>query len=334
MKQPIEKDDFTPYDALKNGFLYRFPFTFIVPGKLPIHACCHDGKFWNALNSHLVLPPSIERSSDNKNMSRFDDMCPENINIAYAVEATVASERAGDFRSKEPWNFASKKITIIPLSKRIDYLDSFDDLISSLPPSKFFAAQKKQTTELHLEYVAATSATIFLPLQHNTKEYTAIIPVKVTFESNHGGVPPKLSRISRKLVAHTTAKAVPFRASDSGPVRQSKHGVYTCDVSFSDLDVSSVQWETCPHAIDESDSLTGPACNSGDLMHGREIFSFEAMLQVPVSLSLGTKLAPSFDSCLISRSYTLEISLSYRAAGKMGRSYADLKIPLRLVAQN
>ncbi|KAJ5761512.1 hypothetical protein N7533_003551 [Penicillium manginii] len=218
MKQPIEKDDFTPYDALKNGFLYRFPFTFIVPGKLPIHACCHDGKFWNALNSHLVLPPSIERSSDNKNMSRFDDMCPENINIAYAVEATVASERAGDFRSKEPWNFASKKITIIPLSKRIDYLDSFDDLISSLPPSKFFAAQKKQTTELHLEYVAATSATIFLPLQHNTKDYTTIIPVKVTFESNHGGVPPKLSRISRKLVAHTTAKAVPFRASDSGPM--------------------------------------------------------------------------------------------------------------------
>lgn len=252
-------------------------------------------------------------------------MCPNNLSIFYVVEATVSNNQAGGSRSKEAWNFASKKIIVTPFSERKIHLGASSDLMLSQVRSKFLAVRKSEITELQLQSLAPRPVTIFLPSPQDTKLFTAIIPIKITFESGHGGDLPKLRRISRKLVAHTTAHAVPFRASDSGPVLQSRQTVYTCDMLLPDLNVSSLLWQTCPTAVSDSDA--------SDAMHGVKGSPSETLLPIPVLVPLDAKLAPSFDSCLISRSYALEIGLSYRAAKRMGRSFVGLTIPLELVTQ-
>lgn len=333
MRQPIEKDCLTPYEVLENGFLYRVPFTFIVPDKLPIHACHHRENFSNVRNSHLALPPTIGGFDDDENKSRDDDMCPDNLSIFYAVEATVANKEAGGSRSKEAWNFASKKIIVTPFSHRKIHRGASTGLMLSQVPSKFLAARRSEITELQFEFLAPRSVTIFLPSQQDTRMFTAIIPIKVISESGQDGFLPKLRRISRKLVAHTTAHAVSYRAYDSGPVRQSRQCVYTCDMPLTDLNALSLRWQSCPPAISDSIFVTDPDCNASDAMPGVKGSASETLLPIPVSLPPDAKLAPSFDSCLISRSYVLEIGLSYRATRRTGRSFVGLKIPLELVTQ-
>ncbi|CAI7663437.1 unnamed protein product [Penicillium pancosmium] len=333
MRQPIEKGCFTPYEVLENGFLYRVPFTFIVPDKLPFHACHHRENFSNVINCHLALPPSFGGFGENGNKSRDDNMCPVNLSIFYAVEATVANDQAGGSRTEEAWNFASKKIFVTPFSESKIYLGAPSGLMLSQVPSKLLAARRREITELQLESLAPRSVTIRLPSQKDAKLSTAIIPIKITFEPGHGGAPPKLRRISRKLVAHTTAHAVLFRASATGPVRQSRQRVYTCDMSLPDLNVSSLRWQTCPPAFSDSLSVTGPDSNASDTIPGVKGSASETLLPIPVSLPQDAKLAPSFESCFISRSYALEIGLSYRATRRMGRSFVGLKIPLELVPE-
>lgn len=204
-------------------------------------------------------------------------------------------------------------------------------MLSQLPSMLLTARKKKKTTDLQLESLAPGPVMIFLPGQPDTKLCANIIPIKVSFVSSHSAVLPKLRRISRNLVIQTTAHAVPFRASSSGSVCQSRHGVYKCDMSFPNLNLSSVRWEASSCATFDSVSAAEPVCNSSNAMHEGKGSACEAILQVPFPLPLDVRLAPSFDSCLISRSYTLEIGVSYRDTGRKQRSSVSLKTQLKLV---
>lgn len=331
MQQPIQKDHIAPYEVLEIGFLYKIPFTFIVPDRLPIHACRHGEKHWDVQNSHLALPPTMGCLNYHTKSPANDDSCPGNLSISYAVEARLAGKHAGTYRSKEPWNFSSKEIAVTPLYS--EHIPEFEpDLVTSQKPSYASTPNVSKSTDykLQLEFLGA------LPLEHfffshaDDESCVNTVPLKVKFNSTVCTSPPKLSQISRNIVVHTEVHAVPFRASNTGPIRESKCRAYTSTVPLGNLDVSSVKWEACPPAIPDSNLLLRSTSASDQPAERGKQVDYEMVLQVPISIPRNTKLVPSFDSCLISRTYSLEICLAYQKVGITGSSFVNIQLPLKI----
>lgn len=314
MQQLLEVDAFTSYEVVENGFLYKFPFTFTVPGQLPIHACRHQEQQLSFHNTHLNLPPTMGIVQDGTKGFQSRSLCPENLSIAYAVEIKLKDEKAGFPHSKEPWNFAARQITIIPLSEIISssktLQGSFFNQPRPYPPPLY--QKHARLDSLHIETLTENPVSIYLPtnpIENSIKDITTIIPLRVCYNRKHRGPMPRLNKISRNLIAHTTLSDIQDRALKHGKPRPKNHHLYTSRLTLPSFNMSA---------------------QSKNTMEESRGSHYEAMLQVPVSLSPDLKLEPSFESCLFSRSYTLELCIFYRLAGRMNSYSTLLKVPLEI----
>ncbi|KAJ5639065.1 uncharacterized protein N7484_006927 [Penicillium longicatenatum] len=345
LRQPIEDTDYPTPRVLEAGRTYSFPFTFVVPARLLPQVCMHAKKNNHIHRSHTMLPPTLGDSmvsADGKTL--IDDMAPDMSQIAYIVRVTVL-KRSGHHESKTLANVA-KKVRIIPTVEEEPPLNTVDHTNYCTRKEKtvkrgFLRGKQGQLVAAALQ----PKPICLLPPSCETHDtVSTVAKVQLRFDPVGNEQPPRLGSMTSKIRASTYYSANPwedFPCQSGALVAQVGQGLYTDTVSLSSMCVASAKWEkhssserrdsvnsASSSSTDSSVDSTGPSASfTGDTY-------YTASLVVPVSLPSSKTFVPTFHSCLMSRTYSLDCSLSYHTPGaNVLTPTISLRLPIQVITQ-
>ena len=151
--------------------------------------------------------------------------------------------------------------------------------------------------------------------------------------------PPKPHCLWSKLKVATYYSSVPLRAFPKKATSfqfDASRGVYIETVPLSCRNVESAQWvehrpaprrdSACSVSSSAScsDDSSIPAAASADL----QLPFYTAKILVPISLPTNKSFVPSFHTCLLSRTYTLDLALASHSAPTL-----NLRLPIEVSAE-
>ncbi|KAJ5462171.1 hypothetical protein N7530_010376 [Penicillium desertorum] len=268
-----------------------------------------------------------------ENHSKLEDLSSTRFGIGYSIQASLSNKIEEDKEPCQPGKSAELAVRILPGVKEKSRVSTFDD-----PPVYTKKSQTVKTIFNHntkgtLYVEALEPQPIHLSAAHHDeiKCSTTVLEMVLWFVSVNNE-PPPLRSVSKKVVAHTTARSVPFRPSPSAPVCQSGEATHSSTVQLGDLDFSSVRWKECP-LTDYFEKISNEERSE---VHARTVTStpkrlYRASVIVPISLPTSKTFVPTFESCLLSRSYVLGVTLLFGSIGKALKfPSVKLKVPLRI----
>ncbi|KAM0359617.1 hypothetical protein HYE67_001554 [Fusarium culmorum] len=340
LRMPIPESALPENGVLEAGFTYQVPFSFVIPYQLPSAACKHRDP--TIRERHLHLPPTI-------GSWEHDDMAVHTISINYAVEAR-GSFQTGKSKSMTlerthpvkvmPFVPEQPPLHIVPGNPR--YILSQEktirkDILSSklgfirastgqphsviitsdkLQPAdcslnidlEFWPNGKKEPPEIYAKSAAIKASTYystghmsFLPDQHN---FPSVMPN------------PILSFVLDEDATVSSSSKPAWVQTSSSP---------TPSPSVSRRGSENPDMGTEPSRI-----TSRRGSKTSDIMRS-ESPRYTATL--PISITLPSPdnkiLLPTFHSCLISRTYVLEVVLASRAHG----SSFTLRLPLQITVE-
>ncbi|KAG5295558.1 arrestin [Histoplasma capsulatum G186AR] len=333
LAQPIDEQQYPQNRILEAGRTYTFPFTFVVPEQLLPSSCNHKHNHPQVHAAHTLLPPSLGDPTISGNGGTIlDDMAPLMTQIQYAVRAQVFKKCPEDDSFKVMVD-AKEKVRFIPAMDQAPPLSVPDD-------SEEFQMRKEKDVKKgslrgkigRIVMAAAQPKAIPVPTSSTTTQSiedtpSTMVTVHLRFDpTNEEQQPPRLGRIWTRLKANTFFSAQPWAdiaAKNSSLNWALNRGIYTQTVPLASRCVASATWQkhtgtsSCSPAASilrrrdsfqstsSVESLTGPSAG-----YAGETF-YTASILVPISLPLTRAYLPTFHSCLSSRTYALEISLSY-----------------------
>ncbi|EEA25257.1 hypothetical protein EYB25_002526 [Talaromyces marneffei] len=342
LRQPIDPNTYPEPRKFKPLETYIFPFTFVVPENLLLHACSHYTENPHLKEAHTQLPPSLGDamlSDDGKTM--INDMAPMMSEIAYKIKVSVMKKvLPADPKPFYALSSIAKKVRIIPATIEQPPLEigckntngyrvrREKDVRKALLGGKtgrlvVFAAQPKP-----LQLLAPGSAGFKAPVTSHVKLHVRFDP------ETEDELPPRLKSTSSKLKVSTFYATQPWTNFPSKEVAEAysrtAHGVYSETISLSSLCVASAQWKKhdgTEGSLDDSrrsslvsesssslaESLV-PLSSASSSYSGKTFYT--ASILVPVTLPANRTFVPTFHCCLSSRVYTLDLSLSYQPASK------------------
>ncbi|OAX80306.1 hypothetical protein ACJ72_05366, partial [Emergomyces africanus] len=333
--QPINEQQYPQPRIIEAGQTYTFPFTFVVPEQLLPNSCRHKHNHPQVHAAHTLLPPSLgDPSISGNGGTLLDDMAPRMTQIEYAIRVQVFKACQVD-PSPKVLVETKRKVRIIPAVDQAPPLSVPDDceeyrmrkekdvkkgaLRGKLGRIVMAAAQPK-AIPVPATVTAAKSA---------ESAPSTMVTVHLRFDpTNEDQQPPRLGRLWSKLRVNTFFAAEPWAdiAANSPSLTWAlNRGVYTETVTLASRCVASASWQkhTCPpsptcasassslhrrdsfQSTSSVESLTGPSAG-----YAGETF-YTASILVPISLPPTRTYLPTFHSCLSSRTYALDISLSY-----------------------
>ncbi|KAJ5623550.1 hypothetical protein N7490_012155 [Penicillium lividum] len=327
LRQPIEDAEYPTPRVLEPGRTYSFPFTFVVPDRLLPQVCSHPKKNNHIHQSHTLLPPTLGDSmisGDTKIL--IDDMAPEMSQIAYIVRVAVLKRSASqDFKTLA--NIA-KKVRIIPIST--------------------YCTRKEKTVKRGFlrgkqgQLIASASQPkpiCLLPTGERHETVSTSAKIQLRFDPVGNEQPPQLGSMTSKIRTNTYYSANPwedFPCQSTTYVSQIGQGIYQESIPLSNMCVASAKWEKHSSERDRrestsstsSDDSTGPSASfTGDTY-------YTASLIIPISLPSHKTFVPTFHSCLMSRTYSLDCSLSYHTpAANVLTPSISLRLPIQVTTQ-
>ncbi|KAI1990899.1 hypothetical protein LOZ54_002290 [Ophidiomyces ophidiicola] len=331
LQQPIDETQYPQPRILEAGRRYTFPFTFVVPERLLPHACRHCVNHRLVHAAHTHLPPSLgDPMLAGRGSKLLDDMCPQMCQVQYQIRARLIRFEQADFAPKTIVD-VGKKVRIIPATDEEPPLDVSGD-------SREFCMRKEKTVKKgalrkrtgRIAIAAAQPKAFRLPPVRSaiseTTQPSTMVKLHIRFDpENELQAPPRLGSLWTKLRVNTfysTAPSSDFPVKSSGIAWDLHQGVYSDSVCLASRCVASASWEkhtqspsaspcdsrrssinsTCTTA---SSFLPGPtACFAGKMY-------YTATVLVPISLPAHKTYMPTFHSCLTSRTYSLNICLSF-----------------------
>ena len=342
LAQPLCPSDLPPNRILESGKTYKFPFTFVVPERLLPQSCTHPKDTERVLDAHLALPPSLGDpmvSSDGKTL--LNDLAPDMTVVSYTIRVILLR------RNPEP---RGKPIVIIDSVKKLRIIPASDE-VPPLPQSNTKGDEYVMRKEKDLKksifgrklgrvtMEAAQPRSLHLPCVHtdiSQTRVTTVAFVNLRFDPfDAASKPPRLGNLASKLKAATFFASVPLRdfpTKSNAYLYDTKRGIYVDTVSLSCRNIESAQWsprtelERHDSAISISDAP--PASPPSSTYYTCQIL-------VPIDLPTTTKtFVPSFHSCLVSRNYSLDLTLSVHAhSSTVSSTSLHLKLPLQISAQ-
>ncbi|EEP78184.1 predicted protein [Uncinocarpus reesii 1704] len=352
--QPIEDSQYPQPRIFEAGRKYTFPFTFVVPERLLPSSCKHPVNHVQVQAAHTHLPPSLgDPMLAGRGSKLLDDMCPQMCQTQYQIRVKVQKLAPFDSVPRTLVD-TGKKIRIIPATDEEPPLevsaDSEEFCMRAEKDAKKGALRKK----FGRIAVAAAQPKAFRlpPVLSEDDPSTTMATLHLRFDpDNEHQKPPRLGSLWTKLKANTFYSVQPWSdfPSRSAKLTWNHHrGVYTDTLSLASRCVASASWEkhTSPPSSPSSSSCTssrrssiqststsaslpGPtACFSGNTY-------YTATLLVPISLPPQKAYVPTFHSCLASRTYSLDISLSYTPNGTSSfaaRQTIALRIPVQIAS--
>ena len=358
--QPIDPSHLPEDRNAKAGVKYQFPFTFVVPEHLLPHVCQHPVERPDLRDAHLHLPPSFgDPMLCMDGQSLMDDMAPEMSRISYQVRVKMVKRT----NSGKLVDIADKavRVKIIPARQDEPPIDIPED-------SKDYELRREKGVKKGLfkigkigRLVAETNQTRPLrlpPPNSKTRAPVSIMTcVNLRFDPYDSNTPPpSLGSLVSKLRAETFFGATPYRrypSRNNVNAWDTMKGFYCDSVELSSRCVSTVTWTRHENGASPEYEVTQTSTASEDYNFGRRpsVLSinesipepssayaggpfYTACVLVPISLPQNKEFVPSFHSCIVSRSYVLDLNISYHTPGtNVSNPSILLKVPIQISSE-
>jgi hypothetical protein len=350
LRQPDLEVRYPSDRILRKGNTYEFPFMFVVPAHLVEGACSHLVAHQNVRDAHLLLPPTLGDQGLPQNGKPVDDLSPEMANIRYGVSASIFNVSPHDPETKRAKIATSWcSLRVIPKMNELPPLVIEDLARQGSRIDQFLRNERKIRRGIFGHRLGTLVMEALQPkclkLQHRADSAchgkpTTIAYVMLRFDPDDDvTTAPRLVKITSKLEINTffaAAKRQEFPSKHDGEF-DANRGVYSKSIALASRTLKSSLW----HAIDSDNSSRFVMQAQGSTINHRWVpmpgrdqvaghLSRTATVLVPVELPTMKDLVPTFHSCLVSRMYTLGLSLTYLDCG-FNRSI-DLRVPLQISA--
>lgn len=348
--QPIDPSTLPESGLAKAGEIYTFPFEFVVPNRLLDQQCTHRVENPLVHEAHIHVPPSFGDpmlAGDGQTLQ--DDMAPDMSKIQYVIRARMIKARATGTRSSDVADKAIK-VRIVPAKEEDPPMSIGDD-------NKDFELRKEKEVKKGLFKgklgritAEAPQPTGFrLPTLRNRSScpISTMTTVNLRFDPVDDKVqPPLLGSIVSKIRAQTFFGSVPFRylpSKSSVNAWDTQRGFYIQSVELSSRCLSSVEWKR--HVVRESpapsysrrpSSYSDLSTVSTNIPESSSAYRpgspfYTAKVLVPMSLPRNRSFTPTFHSCSISRTYVLDLSVSYHTPGAtVSTPSIQLRLPIQI----
>ncbi|PNY28619.1 Uncharacterized protein TCAP_01455 [Tolypocladium capitatum] len=325
LRMPLAPSAFPESGVFEGGRAYTIPFNFVVPHQLTLGACNHDCSAPVVREQHLRLPPTV-------GFWEADDQAPQMAQIEYSVKARA-------YRRGAPGNPPVKLMEGYHMVKVLPALPEDAPLDITLGDERYRLSRSKTmrknlfSAKAGKLTVTATqpSAVMLAADGHGASTSTARIGLRFAPNSDETA-PPKINSVSGKITAATFFGAAP---TDLLPNLGSR-SAYTANPSLSYTTTSSLfskpigklAWRQrnvsdgpccgCSESLGIEEDASETDCSEGHGGGGRGQSSNERLVEhatvlaIPFSIPTSNRrlFLPTFHSCLISRTYTLHLSLS------------------------
>ncbi|KAJ5884707.1 hypothetical protein N7495_009217 [Penicillium taxi] len=346
LRQPIEDTYYPTPRVLEVGRQYKFDFTFVVPDHLLPQVCSHTKKNIHVAHSHTLLPPTLGDpmlSSDGKTL--LDDLAPQMSQISYTIRVAVL-QRSQTERKLTTLAHVAKKVRIIPNIAEEPPID--------VTGNQFYCLRKEKTVRRGFlrgklgRIVASSSqpkAIELLPPYCEVKDTVSTsVTVQLRFDPMGKESPPRLGSIVSRLNASTFFGSSGWddfpRQREVGGFQQVGKSVFNESIFLSTMCVESAQWEKHT-SLSDSDSRCDSlqSTSSADSTSPPSAFCggvyYTTSLVIPVTLPKSKAFVPTFHSCLISRTYSLELSLSYHTPNtNVLEPTVSLRLPVQITSRS
>jgi len=357
--QPISRSSYPNPRILEAGETYEFPFTFNVPEHLLLGACRHKVTNSKLRDAHLELPPSLGNpESTNPGFKALDDMSPDMLRIMYGVRVRLLHSRDKDGKEVILAD-RYRKLHVIPAVEEqppmtIDGRDVEFCLRKEKAIRKGMFKGKTgrlvmeaaQPRSFHLDPTSPTGPSSSSPSASSSPATTSIT-VLLRFDPTEAETqPPRLGSLSNKIriltyYATSTMHDYPSKATI---LYDYTRGCHNDSISLSSRNMASVRWhrqdpDTCPNNLllrrnSAASTTMISSCPNPTSTYSADKPFYVAEILVPITLPADKAFVPSFHSCLASRIYILDLSLSVPSQSGSGvGSTVTLKIPVQVSAE-
>lgn len=355
--QPIDAESLPEDRLLRASQTYSIPFTFVVPEKLLPQSCNHSPANHKIQDLHLNLPPSLgDPMAASIGNVLLDDMAPEMAVVSYAVKVRLFHGR----NSSGKLNLITdntRKLRIMPTSaeqRPIPFPGGLKDDYRTRKEKEIrrgmfkggklgcLIMESSQPKSLRLPPLRSTSSPKHIPSSaySSCPPVTTMATVNLRFDpTDPSSPPPKLSTLTTKLkvatfFSSTPLSGLPTRITDFH--YSSSKGVHVETIQLSSRCIASAQWArhsppsspTAPSSPSSSTS-TSFSPTPSSLYTGGVFYTTQILVPVTLPSSNNTTktFVPTFHSCLVSRTYALDLYLGTQAVGS---SNLHIKLPVQI----
>ena len=265
--------------------------------------------------------------------------------ITYAVKAEVV--RSGDADGRDTILVEDlKKLRVVPAVAEAPPLSFVgDDGEYNFSKAKTLKKGLFSGTLGRIVITAAQTKALMLPPPNSPTctPVTSMATLNLRFYPNgNSAVPPRLGGVTAKIKASTFFSVTPSQVlptfSSQRSAFEGGRGVYSTTVPLASRCVESVTWTKHePHSDGlrrESNSSTSSDGSAGtDAPEDDDVLHYTAKIVVPIALPSSKSWVPSFNSCIISRIYALEFSLTIHTPGTgVPASSLSLRLPVQIAS--
>ncbi|KAK5399940.1 hypothetical protein LTR06_011402 [Exophiala xenobiotica] len=373
VQQPIAGHLLPEDNIFEANATYKIPFTFVVPNRLLPFICSHKIDHEEVRREHVQLPPSLgDASISGDAHTLVHDLAPDMARICYSIRARITKYNAVGRLLQvadgvERIRIVSARDEAPPLMLSETY-NSDHALRKEKSVRKGLFRVGKTTGRLIAETTQPKSLRLPHPrrARQTSEPVATMATINFRFDpSSPEEVPPQLDSITSKLKVYTFFGAAPYRILPE--IRKhdnwsAVHGVYPESVPLSSRNLSTVSWTRHPASTGRPSFSSSPP-SSSDLSRRPSTYStassgapliipepsgtyqagspfYTASVLVPITLPTVTGTSrpkifvPTFHTCIISRTYSVELSISFRSPGAttIGSSHVVLKTPIQVSA--
>ncbi|KAJ5174272.1 uncharacterized protein N7482_000149 [Penicillium canariense] len=343
LRQPIEESEYPFPRILEAGRSYDFPFTFVVPDRLLPQVCTHARTNVHIHHAHTMLPPTLgDPMIAGNGKTLLDDMVPDMSQISYIVRAAVLKRSRTDSHNLKTLANLAKKVRIIPTVEEEPPINVVDHPVYCTRKEKNVKRGFLRGKLGRLLASAPQPKPIRLlpPSCESSDTVSTMTTVQLRFDPVDDEQPPRLGSMTSKIKASTFYSAGPWddfpSQSSTAAFSQTGRGLFTESVPLSNMCVGSAKWvkHSASTECERRDSLQ--STTSDDSTVSSASFSgdtyYTASVVVPISLPSNKTFVPTFHSCLMSRTYSLELSLTYHTPStNVLTPTISLRLPIQVI---
>ncbi|KAJ5939719.1 arrestin (or S-antigen) N-terminal domain protein [Penicillium verhagenii] len=340
IRQSVEHFEDLRNCVLKAGHPYEFTFLFMVPERLSPHICqhqfrnCHIGKY------HAMLPPTIGKQPCNEDENRSsEDMTLEMTKVFYTIEVRILDKCPTSNPQIRILANSIKVIRVVPTVQ--------EDATLDLADQTYFCARKENKVKRNflqpsigrmVASCAQPKAIQLLISNSEGKERVAsIATLKLEFHPAGDEKPPDLHSIVCKLRISTFYSVFPWQdfpyRFGTLPLSRAGQGLKTSVLPVCKMRVATQQWQKHSKPSND-DRFEFSLCSDNPSASLAGATYYTAAIVIPLRLPNSKSFVPTFHSCLISRTYSLDMSLSYNSPGmSIHASSISLNVPIQMTTR-
>ncbi|KAE8140485.1 hypothetical protein BDV38DRAFT_269063 [Aspergillus pseudotamarii] len=339
LKQPVTRGIDSVPKILQPGCSYKLPFTFVVPQYLPCQSCNHNISCSDLKQAHLQLPPTLDDPKlGHGKRPTLDYVSSGKCHISYRVRVVLSKGSIPGTTRRTRLVDCAKSVRVLPISMHAPHpglpivsSDTYTQMEQSL--SQGFA--QPGLGELITEASHIPPISLHYPIDKDGA-HTAV-RLNLRFNPTIDAAPPQLKKASAKFQISTFYSPVPWEDypswTDRGLVNGWDRGAFTDTFPIMAFSMGSVQWVKHQDMGDEHriQGHDGESLSDHTAPRNGSRSYYTASIVLPIVLPPRMTSIPTFHSCLISRTYNINLRLSFHTPKPaLQTASTTIKVPLML----